>query len=600
MPPLAEPNLIILELVIGVPRAPQDPYVNEPQLDTINLLNVSGFAVEFPTGWVPQLPSLKNGGVWADSALSAGRQLIAGEFGNVTETMTLTASGATMEQRLYLKSRLWEFARRAKAFHVDWAEQQPVYIKWHALNAPCAQYALIYNIDGAVENDAFDVSTDTVVITIEREPAWRMGVPPGGNPMEWTHFVNNRQRGTDYQYDDVALDSTQSLVTGTVNNRHEWTYNGGNPVTTPTSKNYVEISADKIPGDAPALVCAALHFTPPDAGTGALRRVLLWHSSKELSGVDQVAGTPMASGYIMNACDMGYSAGVTTPTAGTARTAVFNTAAVPARQYMVNVLNATGVIAELTSGDTGASTFSFWYRQLIRGRYAIFVRATALTGVATDIRLTVKVEEWNMQNILLDGSQGQIVLPTVNIPVNGAGNYDLIYAGQITVPFEAKSEAGIDGRGLYLKKFVNGVTPIDFRIKFRFENFTSPTASRTVHMLDAILVPIDEAFADYRNTDTTSTGDSQIHVMDNTGYLSRATPNEICVRTSNNGSFSVNHPVTVLEQRGNMPVLLPRKTQRLYFLNSGGWSINSPYSVPDADMSVFINIVPRCYGVAAL
>lgn len=599
MAPLAEPNIIALEIVIGVPRAPGDPFTNEPELQVINLLDATrGLALEYPDGWTPQMPSMKNGGLWADSALSAGRQLIAGENGNVIETMTIHASGATMENRLYLKSQLLAFARRAKAFHTDWAEQQPVYLKWHAPNAPCAQYAILYSIDVADEGDAFDTyPADTMVITLEREPAWRMFVPPGGNPIEWSYFANNKQRGVDYSYGTMGLDSTNSLVTGTVNNRHEWTYNGGSPVTTPTSKNYVEISADKIPGDAPALVCAALHFTPPDGSTDALRRVLMWHSSKELTGVDQVAGTAMAAGYIMNACDM-ISTG--TPTAGTARTGVFNIAAVPARRFLSMVLVGTGSAVEALSGDASSTSVSFWFRQLMRGRYAVFVRATALTGVASDIRLTVKVEEWNTQNNPLDGSQAQIVLPTVNIPVNGAGNYALVYAGQVTIPFEAKSEVGIDGRGLYLKKFVNNVTPIDLRLKFRFENFTNPTNSRTVHMLDAILVPMDEAFADYLNTDTAGTANSQIHVMDNTGYLSRGKTDEICGRTVNNGSFSLIKPVTVLEQRGNMPVLLPRKTQRLYFLNVGGVSGGALYSAPDADMTVFINIVPRCYGVAAL
>lgn len=587
MAPLAEPKIIALELVIGVPRAPQDVFTNEPELQVINLLNARGFAVEYPSGWTPQLPSLKNGGLWSDSALAPGRQLIAGEFGNVTETMTLKATGATMENRLYLKSKLLEFARRAKSFHVDWSEQQPVYLKWHAFNAPCAQYALIYNIDASDEGDAFDVyDADTIVITIEREPAWRMYVPPGGNPIEWTYFSRNMQRGVDYEYDDMALDNTNSLVTGTVNNRHEWTYNGGNPVTTPSSKNYVEIPADRVPGDAPALVCVGMRWT----GSTPLRRLLMWLSSKELSGVDQVAGTPMASDYIMNAVDMG---GGGTPTAGTAATGVNNTVAVPAKQYLTIGLGGLGSVITLTSGDNTGTSLNFWWRQLMRGRFAVYVRARQTAGAAGDVRLKVTAEEISGPGTF---NAAQVIGQFVNIPVTtNVGDYAFVYAGQFTVPFEAKSHVGIDGRGLFLKKYVvNGA--IDFRFTFRFENFNA--AARTVQMLDAIIVPIDEAFAEFRYDTFTSSSAEQIIVMDNTGYLSRGRMDDIVARNENS-TYNNLFPTNTMEQRGNMPTLLPRTTQRLYFLNAKGGAGSEIRSIPNDDMIIAVNIVPRCYGAAA-
>lgn len=591
-------TIIALELVIGVPKAVNDPYTNEPALEVINLLNERGFALEYPTGWSPQLPSLKNGGTWADSALSAGRQLIAGEFGNVIETMTLKATGASMTNRMFLKSRLFEFSRRAKAFHTDWSEQQPVYLKWHAVGAPCAQYALVYDIDASDEGDAFDdFNADTLVITIEREPAWRMGVPPGGNPLLWTYFKNDIQPGNGYQYDDMALDQANSLVTGTVNNRHEWAYNAGNPVTTPTSKNYIEISADKIPGDAPALVCVGMHWDEPTTFGGPLRRLLMWQSSRELSGVDQIAGTAMASGYIMNACDMGgVGGGTATATAGNATTGVNNTAAVPAKQYVAISLGGGGSIVTLNSVGGTLLDFGFWYRQLLRGRFAVYVRARMTTGSLGDSKLKVIFNE--MSNVGVLGLT-TIELPEINIPVTTTtGQYGLLYCGQITLPFEAKSHVGYDGRGLYLKKYVANTTPFDLRVDFRFRDTTAIANPRTVHMLDAILVPIDEGFAEFRYTDATSASNREIFILDNTGYLSRGKLDEVAVRGENQTTYVTNKPANPIEQRGNMPTLLPRRTQRLYFLNT---RINTfDLSTPDADMSVFVNIVPRCYGVAAL
>jgi hypothetical protein len=300
----------------------------------------------------------------------------------------------------------------------------------------------------------------------------------------------------------------------------------------------------------------------------------------------------MASGYIMNAVDMG---GGGTPTAGNTSTGVNNTAAVPAKQYMALGLGGTGSVITLTSGDSGASTFSFWWRQLMRGRFAVYVRARQTAGVAGEVKMKVTAEEISSQGSF---NAAQVIGQFVNIPVTtNVGEYALIYAGQFSVPFEAKSHVGIDGRGIYLKKFVNGTSPIDFRFTFRFENFTSPTAARTVHMLDAILVPMDEAFAEFRYDTFTSSGNAQIIALDNTGYLNRGKPDDIAMRTEN-GTYADTFPANVMEQRGNMPMLLPRTAQRLYFINA--WSDSPIVSRPDGDMTIALNIVPRCYGVAAL
>lgn len=588
-------TIIALEIVIGVPKAVNDPNTNEPALQVINLLNVRGFGVQYPDGWTPQLPSLKNGGTWSDSALSSGRQLIAGEFGNVIETMTLKATGATMTNRLFLKSQLLEFSRRAKAFHTDWSEQQPVYIKWHAPGGHCPQYALIYDIDVSDVGDAFEVyDADTIVITIEREPAWRMGVPPGGNPLLWTYFSRDAVPGNTYQYDDLALTNSSALVTASIFNRHEWTYNGGAPVTTPSSKNYVDITAAQVPGDAPALVCVAARSNSFVGGT-ILRRLLMWHSSRELSGVDQIAGTAMAGGYIMNAADMNGLGVSAVATAGNVATGVNNTALVPAKQYVAVGLGGGGSVVTLNSSGT-TSNFTVWWRQLLRGRFAVYVRARMVTGTLGDTKLRVTVNE--MSNVSTLGITA-IDLPEINIPqTTSTGQYNLLYCGQVTIPFEGKSHVGYDGRGLYLKNYIAGTTPFDLRVDFRFRDTTAVANPRTVHFLDAILVPMDEAFAEFRYNDFTSSADHQTFFMDNTGYLSRGKLDEVAMRAENSGSYVTNKPANPIEQRGNMPTLLPRRNQRLYFLNTKGTA--PELSTPDTDMEVFVNIVPRCYGVAAL
>lgn len=567
---------IALELVIGVPRAPADPYTNEPELEVINLLNISGFAVE-TDGWVPQLPSIKGGGLWADSALSAGRQLIAGEVGNVVETMTLVSSGASLVTYLYLKSRLLQFAQRAKAFHTDWNEMQPCYLKWQAPGSQIPQYAVIYSIDVAVEDDAFDGDNlDTVVITLEREPAWRMGVPPGGNPIEWTYFSRDVQRGSGYQYDDMILDSANSLVTRVIQNRQEWAYNAGNPVTTPISQNYIDISAAQVPGDAPALVCVTTKFTTTP--TVFARRLLVWHSSKKLTGIDQDAGLPLAASYIINANDMtgGFPPGVFSFVAGTAANAVFDAAAVPARRFARFTFAAAG------SGRIETSQ----RRQLLRGRMAVFVRARMAAGTLGDVMMQVQFSE------RATGGTPEIALPLFNVPVST--EYRLLYGGEITIPFQAKAHIGLNGRGIYNRQPSVAAVELDIRIAV----VNIPAAARTVELLDLILVPYDEAYAELKAN--SAAGTDETFILDNTGYVGRAESRDVAVRAANS-TYGINSPYTSLELQGNAPMLLPRTDQRLYFLcTEGGTGVADSFSAPDTDMTVRLNIVPRCYGVAAL
>ncbi len=56
----------------------------ELPLDTLVLTGSRGFALDPNEGWIPQMPALKDGGVWAESSTSTGRTLIAGNDGNNT------------------------------------------------------------------------------------------------------------------------------------------------------------------------------------------------------------------------------------------------------------------------------------------------------------------------------------------------------------------------------------------------------------------------------------------------------------------------------------------------------------------------------------
>jgi len=134
-----------LFLVRGVGPTPGDTVSAEQPLTVVNLLDVeAGFSLE---NWSPNIPSLKSGGVWADSPITDGRTLIAGVNTNVIETIVVTLTGATIPDYASQFAKLQQVAQDARNFQDTFGQIEPVYIRWWANCAPGPPFALIYYIE---------------------------------------------------------------------------------------------------------------------------------------------------------------------------------------------------------------------------------------------------------------------------------------------------------------------------------------------------------------------------------------------------------------------------------------------------------------------
>ena len=249
-----------LYLCIGVPTALGMTNSAEQGVDRISLNSGEvGLSINPDNPWNPAMPSLKNR--WSDSIGMDGRVPDSHNVGNVTETINLILYDEIRSNMARYLSALNLFIARARRYSSTFGEIEPVYLDFRALGAPGNQYALVYNIEMAVNWQhglPFEHNTAYITLEIEREPAWR-GLPPGAPPTLWTQYHLGRVPGKDYDYTDLSLLSGTALVQATVQNRHEWDAVSGYDAA-PLSKNYIDIPAEDIPGDAPALLSVSVEY----------------------------------------------------------------------------------------------------------------------------------------------------------------------------------------------------------------------------------------------------------------------------------------------------------------------------------------------------
>jgi hypothetical protein len=222
------------------------------------------------TGFAPTIPILKGGGIWVDSPTLTGRQLVAGQRDNVIETLTLRA-GVT-ENLLQRSQALRDFNRLSDAVNDFWINRMggPVYIQYRPPGASGPQYALIYTIEIAIEEDGLSSDGPGILtMTIERELAWR-GIPPGVAPKVWTMLERGLKPWTSnplpvghFRYDKLRIGSTEFLAehkhlidNALADNRFFRVDEIGTG-----NVNYIDIPAEKIYGDAPALFIASVGST---------------------------------------------------------------------------------------------------------------------------------------------------------------------------------------------------------------------------------------------------------------------------------------------------------------------------------------------------
>ncbi len=245
---------LVLELYLtkGLP-VPIGSSGSFEQQERINLLDPKSFSVE-ENGWIPKLGQVRNGGVYTDTAATETPDVfLAANIGRVIETMNLVAHGADPKARYFLEQKLLRFADLAREFHISNSQTEPVYLHWRGVGAAGPQFALVYDIAIAQNNDpTVQANSDRLTITITREPDWMWEVPPGASPRIWTFYKRAIPPTSvlDYALNDLPV--YFGAAAGGVAAANILLLDA--LVESKGHQSYVEIPAADIPGDRPAAI----------------------------------------------------------------------------------------------------------------------------------------------------------------------------------------------------------------------------------------------------------------------------------------------------------------------------------------------------------
>lgn len=504
--------------------------------------------------WTPQIATLKNNGVRADSVLLEGSALIAAPMGNVIETITLYAgANTTPVGRAYVFKQLAAFAQAARDFHTTEWQTLPVFIEWRAEGAPGEQYALVYNIDVSVNrHDPTNLNDyQELTITIEREPAWR-AIAPGDNPKKWALYLQGGTPGIAYTYTGLDLRSNAVKANFQTATIYQWD--------DPTSVfiPYVTIPGSTIPGDAPALCCITTTLS-----TGNLHNLRIARNTRRdlYPSVNTGDGTGQRIRMNHNAVNATITSIVNCVVSrvGDANSPYY--VAGGSRGY-VNLAYAAGAV-------TAGTPVLQWTRTLNQqpGRYAVLLRCHLNSGSVADVTLQLYVDITTGNRLVT--FQDNIMFTNNNLTILNMGEYDFSPTGSRHV--------AVDG---------TGINPTNTMSLFLYTTKVNSGVAANLRIYDLVLIPIDEPNCKVQSVDP-GIGINYPVLVDSTGYFSsgKNTPTAVV----NNATDET----TVLSYIGDPLTLIPGVDNRLYFTPDFNPAVNW---YPNTG-TVYINIVPRWYGV---
>lgn len=569
-----------LNLVWGLPIAPLDPFSAEKGVEAINLLDNAGFQLESPNGWIPQIAPVKNGGMFSDSPIADGATLISGVRANVTETMTLIVASATLETRQAAMTTLNRYAQLCEDFWENDTQIDPVYLEWQAPGSPGSQYALIYTMEVAESDDPFSepytAGASRIVITLTREPFWR-ALPPGQNPKWWTMYRLGLIPGVQWNYQDLDLDqrtfvtAEASLVQELVQNHQTFlpftipgTF-GSSTTYTIGNKNFVDVPSAMIPGDAPALAHISIAYQNPSAL--ASNRALIWVNSNPTTQLSSFTNTPMYQHALVSCsrCDPNTATGDTTYSA--------DTGATQGQRMTVTFATVTASARRISFGWTvpgaGGANFEPFTVNLMKGMYAVFVRARQVGGTANTISMFLR----SFTNATAVDTN------TVFAQISGiAGNtagWVLHYLGMLNIPSSGNPDIRIAGDGM------NDVPQLGF------DFFAARSAGAgQLYVNDFVFVKTSEASIDLQ-TSFVNGGSFFAYdsISDTTGYWSHG--------QRDTGLFTVNITnLLIADARGRFITLQPKTNNRIYVL-----ALDAGLSRVTDNFTVRVDLVPRYSGV---
>lgn len=561
--------LLALALFQGVPSAytlGEGQTELDPVPPSIDLLSQSStFALESNAGapdYQVQIAALKNGGIRGDSPLVDSNLILAAAAGSVTETFTLAAKDPTPSAINTYISNLERWGRYAWGLNATTYQNKPIYLQRWAIGELAPAYALVIDISYAVQLSADGVYRLT--LSIEREPGWR-ALPPGANPKLYAFQSRGEQPNVDYDYTGLFLNTAgDHYLEASITNHCRRSGTG----ITADDFNYVDIPAEMIPGDMPALLEVFVNGAATynnlglyvarkvrpfmDANTNDLADICHNGGDSDISGAAPTnvtrAYTVLGSGVV---CDPPGASGLNT--------------------YVLRITYATGAI-------TDNQVICQWDRSLDKNlsRARCFVRARLNSGTVTNAQFQVglgyavsggatyvEVDEGNVFDLSANPSPGTVA-------IFDAGVFDLTFARNPPVTL-----TGV------------GASP-DFQYRLTLKTVTRGVVgtNTVVDLVDIILLPIDE-YAVYMPSSSSLEAQA---VLDNTGYLSRASDLPFAGFESDPGTNTV--PVQAGAFTGQVPVLEPGVDNRLYFLF--GQTTSSPAGdTAGGDIEIYLNIVPR-------
>jgi hypothetical protein len=565
-------NHLQLMIVKGIGKTPTDNMSIENDPVNVNLLDGIVSLAE----WSPNIPAVKNGGVWSDSPINDGRQLQVAASGNVIEKMSINITSTGYNSVMGALSSLNQMALDCRDFWQSKSQIDPVYLMWYVSCGAGPQYALLYNIEIAPEYLDSPTPAIRASITLEREPFWR-GIPPGANPKLWTFYVNKVQPNTTNV--DFVSQTNDLVYNAAVPNRFEWDTAYANPI----SKNYVDIPASLIPGDAPALMQLIVRNRLWNGDS--MYNIYAARSTTPITKKDRSGATVLQT----NTLNAGDAIAPTnwTKTLDATCGCIGNGSAV--NKYVgANTVLATGTYPAFAAWDR-IGTVRIIDPNLLTGTFAVFLRCKQLNGAAGDVQARVVVSEFYSS---FTGDYYNFPLRTGAI-VDCDNRFDMLYLGTITLPLAGDIGGGNDGRGLYtfLKTGGDGTFAIGFGVK------QNNVATRSIEFLDMVLLPIGEALVQMQGGKGAA---NAYNVLDNTGYITHG-ENDPTARNWVQNATDLNLDCAI-EGRGPSLTLVPNVNNRLFFIQqrrdaTTSETYSSPQAASSNDMEVRVDIVPRWSGI---
>jgi hypothetical protein len=554
----------ILQIVKGVQKVPGDTLSAEVGLDSIDLLDTNGFSTDM---YEIKIPALKSSAIYADSPLTDGRTLISGTLGNVSETIRVTLTASTILQLAAMLSKLLRFKQDCNDFWDTFNQIEPVYIKHQIDGEPGPRFALLYDIDIAIETPTNPSEpTRDITLVIERETYWR-GIAPGDNPKHWFYIANNQDQQWNSTNTDL-LEGSDHRFTGSIVNRAEQNAGG----TAFISQNYIEIPAASIPGDAPALV----NLSVQQAVSVAATTIMVSKSTKKTTGNrSRSTGNEQLTVYTYNAGDAAV---------GTDTTLAADTGAPQAksgsrlRSVTTFVTPTTAIRLSFPAAVSNGIAYS-----VARGRYVAFLRARVSAAATV-----------NMQLMFNTSGVGEITGPTAvltDLGTGGTGNstdWALVYMGVLTIPPDARTGVSANGKGTYIHE---GEAIGQFRLNLLADR-TSGAGS--LYVSDLILMPTDEG-AVKLNAGSNMGSSAAVPLAwmyDNTGYFTHGIPEAFGTAAGYVVASGQTSIANLFEISGSDLYLTPGILNRLTFLASVD-STKRSYAFDPSASTVRVNIVPR-------